>query len=223
MRRIAPLLLLVACGADTGRARTTFELTAAGGDAAYTNAHGWRIELVRAELHVTSIRFFEGAPLFSRLVDAVLPRAYAHPGHYAEGDALAEVLRPHTIDLLGPPVSIGVANGVTGDYASAEVTLTANDAGYVARIAGTAERDGTVVDFSADVEGEAAIGGIGFGAQMDTAGGAVALVVDLTKWLDRADFEGVTDGALAPDAQPRRALERGLVNTAAYVFERVSP
>lgn len=209
------LAVSLACGTDTGRRRTTFDLEVRGINRHSTNAHGWEVELTKAEVDLGQLSFFEGDPLFSQALRAVLvSRAYAHPGHYMEGDALAELLAEKRFDLLGAPTLFGVAEGVTGDYNSAEIRLTG------VTLEGVARKDGVEVRFAAEVTEERDIRGIAFGAPVRAATGHVDMMIDLSRWLDRADFTGVTDGPLTSDQQPYRALVRGLVNTESFIFER---
>lgn len=205
----------LACGGDTGRSRTSFDVDVAGIGSASTNDHGWSVALTRAEMRIGELAFFEGEPLFSWRALVGIPSAYAHPGHYMEGDALAELLEAKDFDLLAAaPVAYGTANGVTGEYNSAEVRIE-----HVT-IEGTATKGDQTVSFSADVALDADVVGIAFGAPVQRASGRVELRVDLAKWLARADFTGAADGPLLPESQPHRAFMRGLVNTSSFLFER---
>ncbi len=205
----------LACGDDTGRSRTTFDVDVAGVGSASTNDHGWSVELTRAEMRLGELAFYEGEPLFSWRDLVGIRSAFAHPGHYMEGDALAELLDAKDFDLLADvPVVYGTANGVTGDYNSAEVRVER------VTIEGTATKGDRVVTFSADVALDADVVGIAFGAPVRRTSGRVELRVDLATWLARADFADAEDGVLVPESQPHRALLRGLVNTSSFLFER---
>ncbi len=204
----------LACGTDTGRERTTFEVDVAGIDHVSTNDLGWEVELTRADFTIGDLAFFEGDPLFA-WSDLWIGRAYAHPGHYVEGEALAELLEPATFDLLqSVPVLYGTADGVTGDYRSAEVRVDR------VVLAGTASKDGRTVTFEWSGDINTNVEGIAFGAIVESPTGHVELRVDLAKWFERADFSDAEDGVLVDESQPHRALLRGLVNTSGFLFER---
>lgn len=239
MRRIFCALITLAaagCGETEERIRVDLTLKAEGSRGAILTTNGWAITLEQAELHAGPVRFFEGAPLFGRsvaprrwyewLAPAVIPSAHAHPGHYVAGEALGDVLAPTTIDLLSPaPTSLGAGNGVSGQYNSAEVTLSpAADLGATsARISGAATKGGRSISFSTAVAGPETIRGIAFGAEV-TAAASVVLTVDLGAWVGRIDFDALPAGtatvAFTLETQGYNAFQRGLVSSAAYQFRK---
>lgn len=228
------LLCTLACGSDTARSRINFEVTAGGlsQGGPVTTESGWTVELSTAELSVASLYFFEGEPLFARvdrrpmherLLGLVIGTAHAHPGHYVEGEALADLLEPVTLDLLAPDQRLGQANGVSGAYNSVRVVLkpAATLENHTARMAGTATKDGVTVRFTAHLDLDQAIEGVAFGADLEASGGEVHLAVDPAEWVRRIDF-GTLDATqvveLQDGTQPYNAFTRGVENTAAFHF-----
>ncbi len=215
MKVWALLLLLAGCG-DTGQNRITLALTVSGENVRSTNESGWDVTISEAKLRMGPIRFYEGEPLFSwrSLRQWVVADAYAHPGHYVEGEALAEMLEVQSFDLLGAPVLLS-AQGVTGSYRSAEVDVPTD----ALIVAGTATKNGVSKNFSATLTEGFSVKGISFGAEVTGTQGAVELRVDLARWVERIHFDGLDEGPLMPGSQAHNALIRGANNTSAFQFE----
>lgn len=208
---ITVLTITLACGVGTARRRTSLDLTIAAQDTTFTNRLGYEIELSQAELRIEQLVFYEGPPLFS-LADLLVPSAYAHPGHYEEGGALAELLDPVAVDLLAGPTYLGRAGGVTGDYGSAEVTVS------TIRVAGTATKDGATTSFSASITLDEPIRGVAVGETIEASSGELDMSVDVSRWLDRADFAALADGPMPIESQPYRAFARGAIDTSSFTF-----
>ena len=232
MRRmaLAVIFALLAACASTGEQRTSFGLEATGIEAheSVTGDMGWTVTLETAVMNLGPVYFFEGEPLFARrtIWDRLLGIrvAYAHPGHYQEGDALAQVLEDSVVDLMSAtPTSLGVAEGVTGGYRSACVGIHPPDAGPTVEVSGTAEREGEEVRFVARLDTDIDVEGIAFERDVDGSPGHVRIGVDVHRWLTRADFAELV-GLEQPveiieEMQPYNALVRGVDNTSVYVFE----
>ena len=235
-----PLLLLAAVGCgESGPSRVTFDVEVAGGATKdLANDHGYRVTVASASLHVSAVHFFSGDPLFTRR-DEGLPRrlarlfvsvAHAHPGHYQEGDAMAEVLQAGTIDLIGPARLLGRAAGVTGAYRSAQVTLAETTMGgkkYLAYVEGKAAKMDQEVAFSGSLSGTIKVSGISAGATVDEQVKTVRMTVDLGRWLERIDFSKLapcspgstcTPQLMKPGSQAHNAFSRGVNNTSAFTF-----
>ena len=232
MKTKAILLLtclpLTACSGDDGRSYTQLALEVEGLPPTSPNRYGYTVTLDRAEAGLGPVRFFEGEPLFSRLTREVMglliSTAYAHPGHYQEGSAVAELLEPRVVDLLAGVVPLGAADGVTGAYNSAEVTFGPRPAldGAAIRLAGTAEKDGQRITFSATLTDEVKVEGVAFGASVDASTAKLRISLDLLSWLDRVDFGALgPDGVFTPGEQPHNALARGVDNTFSIHFSIV--
>ena len=228
------LLVLLVASCTTGEQRTSFEVEALGldGGSAVTNDHGWTIALDEAVVALGPLYFFEGDPLFARrtIVDRLLGIrvAHAHPGHYQEGDALAQLLEEVEVDLLASaPVPLGTAEGVTGDYNSAQVGIRPLAGGVLDGgslvLAGTATREADTVAFTSHVSLEIDVEGIAFDHDVDGSPGRVRVGVDVHRFLLAADFTDLVGSAgpveVPETSQVFNALNRGVDNTSAYIFE----
>ena len=216
------------CGSDTGRARIQFPIEVGARNLdGQTNDFGYAITLEEAKLRVGGVAFFEGEPLFATFVRELLSvrSAHAHPGHYQEGSALADLLEGHTFDLLSShPIIMGTATGVTGSYNSAQVDLqtTGELGGHTVVVTGTASQGANSFGFSAQLDLDDSVRGIAFGQPMDDGNGRVRLEIDLSEWFRRVDFSTVSPGdELDPGTPSHNALSRGITNTSAYVFSWV--
>lgn len=239
------------CGPmSTGGARTSIQVAIAGATPTGPTSLGWSVTYEQALLSADTIRFNDGEPVFearARPQRPLLQRlsigtAFAHPGHYSPGEALADASLARVVDLLGPRVEFAGITAVTGYANSATLTLRPADASRVSgtalranntvRVLATAAKDGAMVRFrmelpdAIDIAGSAAHGEI-------TADGSTRfqLSVNLGLWLDRADFS--TLSALSPGAdgvidvpashQAHNALFRGVSNGAAYSYTLPPP
>lgn len=233
----------------TGGARTSIRATLEGALPVSATSLGWSVTYEQALLSVDTIRWYTGNPVYEARSRAPRPRsrdwmryfsvgtAYAHPGHYTPGEALADTAPLRVFDLLGAPSSLGTITAVTGMANSASLQLRPADAARVAgtalsanstlRVQGTASKEGVTVRFRAeladaiDIDGSPAHGDIAANGTTE-----YRLAVDLGLWLDRADFSTLTtvmpgsDGVIDVPAatQVRNALFRGASNGAAYRF-----
>jgi hypothetical protein len=243
MRRIqrlavATALLGLGCGdGKTEGERRTFDVTLTATPSTAPNEYGWTVTPEAAHVSVGSVRFFEGRVLLSRAprfdwYSLIGGTAHAHPGHYVPGDALGEVLRVQTVDLLAG-ASLGQANAVTGSYGSLElafVTPTAATdaqgalAGHHVHVRGTAKHtSGTTVRFDASLDLPKAIEGVRFERELKQEPGSVRIAVDLAKWMGRINFATVSapDAAgvstFPADSQAQNGFTRGVEDTSAYV------
>lgn len=231
MKTKASLLLftlpLAACSGDDGRSYTQVALEVAADAPSAPNQYGYTITLTRAEAAIGPVRFFEGEPLFARVrrqaLGLLIGTAYAHPGHYQEGAAVAELLEPRVVDLMSAEAAaLGTAEGVTGAYNSAELTFAPSAAldGAAVRLEGTAEKGGQTITFSAALTDAITVEGITFGAAVAADTAKVRATLDLGAWLARVDFGALgADGVFTPSDQPHNALSRGVDNTSSIHFE----
>lgn len=226
-------LSLPACGGDDGPSRISFPVEVAGqGGVGMPNDHGYTLDLTTARLHLGPVYFYSGEPLFAGRGPEVWPwrllrtalgvgTAHAHPGHYQEGEALAESLTSGAFDLLsGKPAPLGVAAGVSGSYRSVQVNLSPAAGGHTVEVAGTAAKGTLKVAFSASLELTSKVKGIAFGAEVTTSPGKVRLTVDLVRWLERVDFSKLSSSVpvtFQQGSQADNALQRGVVNTSAFI------
>lgn len=249
-RRISWMLVTTAfalvtsaqCGpVTTGGARTQIRATLEGLRPSTPSSVGWTVSFEQALLSVDTIRWFTGNPVFDARVRPRTPlliswgTAWAHPGHYTPGEALADTAPMRVFDLLSAPVSLGSFAAVTGMANSASLALrpadasraagTALSAGSTLRVQGAATRDGVTVRFRAELTDSIDIEGTpAHGAILADGSTRSRVVVDLGLWLDRADFSTLASVAASADgvidvpasAQVRNALFRGASNGAAY-------
>lgn len=230
------------CGPmGTGGARTSIQANVRGALPTSATSTGWSVTYEQALVSVDTLRWNVGEPVFEarlrqRFLRSIsIGTAFAHPGHYSPGEALADVSVGRVIDLLGPTVQLNAITAVTGTSNSAAILLAPADAtraagtrlsvGSSVRAQGTAVKDGAMVRFrleipdAIDIQGSPAHGEI-------RADGSTSfeLAVDLGLWLDRADFSTIAmaapamDGVIEPaaDSQVRNAFVRGVSNGAAY-------
>ncbi len=195
------------------------------------NERGWTVTPEALQVSVGPVRFYEGHVLLSQRAPRFDPfvllggTAWAHPGHYLPGDAMAEVLSTTVVDLLAAsPTQLGEANAVTGDYGSMELTLPTPPEGHAVRLRGTATHaDGRRVRFDTALDLPKPIEGIRFERALAEEVGRVRITVDLNTWLGRIDFatvspadaEGVS--TFPTGSQAMNALVRGVEDTGAYV------
>jgi len=230
---VATLGLTAHCGDDTtGRAPVAFAVNAQGIRPTATTALGWSVRIETARVRLGALRWFEGDPVaqlrpWERLLGVRL--AYAHPGHYVPGEALADITTPVVIDLVrDTPVSLGMARGVSGTARSARIELrTAPDdptlPGASLALTGTATRDGQTVRFSATHPLALDVPGVPAPGELDATAAAWTLQVDLVALVDRVDFAALPPAAtpeatvpFGPDSQSLNALVRALRASATY-------
>jgi hypothetical protein len=230
------------CGGldTTGRARTSFAVRVRGTRAEAETSAGWHITFERALVALGPLRWYEGEPVFGWRRLRSFGLAFAHPGHYVPGEALADITAQQVVDLLAPEgVALARAEGVTGEAHSATVELRpprpelGTDAtplnGATLWLRGTARRGETVVRFEGGLALDLAVTGIPARGTFDTASGEWELTLDLGAWLDRADFSTLPPPSsseeyvtIPADAQVRNALYRGATSAAPYQFTWVA-
>jgi len=225
------------CGDDTtGRRRITFDVYARGMHLAGDTSTGWQVRVESAFVVVGPLRWYEGAPLFGRRSLGWGGVAWAHPGHYVPGGALADIGTRALVDLTSTvPISLGRANGVSGTARSAHIELHPPEEdlgparaaleGQTLVLRGTAQRGDARVRFRAALRVDVNIEGIPASASLDGAPGRWEVGIDVLRWLDRVDFsmlpppaepDGVSN--FPEEGQPSNALYRGVVSGAAYRF-----
>lgn len=228
-------------GAGVQRVELEVEAIGLGGSAPFENVpptgiEPWTVELDEAWVALGPIYLFEGDPLLGRLLERlIMPRAFAHPGHYQEGEAMGEALDQVVVDLLEPePTRMGSMNAVTGEVRSARIGLgTAEDGlaeaealeGHALRLRGVASRADEAVEFEAWLDVDLYVEGVAFEHEVTEEPGRLEVEVDLTRWLRRVDFATATPGdepgapaSLDDGSQAHNALSRGVDNTLAYTL-----
>lgn len=224
----APGAALLACN-DTAGERVSFDTLAVSESTTFENALGWKITLGEALLATGPLYYFAEESALARRsrASALMKQAFAHPGHFAAGNARGEMTTPWTIDLLARNV-LPRGHGLTGALRSARLSFAHQQhllGEHVVRIAGVASRAGTSVTFHAnarledvaDREGHPEVDQCVFRAAEVTGDGTVTLTIRPAEWLDQIDFDGVS-GDLADAPVAFNAFSRGLKKRSAYAF-----
>ncbi len=225
---VLSFLLLSACGAPvtTEAVRRTFPLEVLVTAPTAPNDTGWTVTDVSGTAELASLRFFTGKVLISRWwnpLDLIVTPAFAHPGHYMEGEALGEATTPVSIDLSKRTAQAWqVANAVTGSYGSAQLIYATSGL----RVRGTATKGGQTVRFdTGTLVPTKPLEGLKFEREMDTSAGTVRVQLDLGVMLSRVDFSqtGATAGAdgvvlLAPTSVAFNGFDRGVLDTGSYII-----
>jgi hypothetical protein len=250
------LPLIVACSGGAGK--EPFELrteVASNAQTPFENALGWRVQVEGAWLSVGSLRLLEGAPLSLRNTERgawwsewLVGTAHAHPGHFQEGDVVAEMLTPQSVDL-GVVTQLAPSSALDEEAHSGKITFQSPPAaphpaalgGQVLRVVGRAERtteEGVTLTrhFVADAGPEdvasgpttgataSEITGCPFSGERLAAGGTLRLEVDVALWLHQVDFESVASGApesptpLSEEPRASNGFLRGVRKASAYRF-----
>lgn len=130
---------------------------------------GYVVELTDARVVIDNFEFASAgqlhtAGLWRAFSSALVPKAYAHPGHYQGGEITGELRGHFVVDWIHDNgKALGTADLLVGSYTSANFYLDhateadASDAddtlpNHTAIFAGTATRDGSVVDFTAALD-----------------------------------------------------------------------
>lgn len=211
MRWFWVLVAVTACGGVEHK-RRTFPVEVASLAPGGVNDHGWAATVTSATARIETVRFFTGKVLISRFrfdpYSLIGGTAWAHPGHYLQGEALGELLTGKDIDLLSAsPVELGLAEAVTGEYGSVQLGLGA------VRVAGTATKAGqTVVFESATFTPAEPLEGIAFDRVVRDEEGRVHLDVKLQTWLSRIDFST----PFTADGEAYNGFVRGVEDTSSY-------
>ena len=218
LRVLIPVLLLTAaCG--TEHRRRSFPVEISGDTSALVTDSGWSVTLTKATAHLQTLRFFEGKVLIAQKSpwwrSLLISDAYAHPGHYIPGAAMAEVLTPLELDLLATtPTAWNLADGITGSYGSVELGF--EDTGV--ELEGTASKDNQTVAFSTHFAPAHALEGIRFERELGDESGSVSLSLNLKVIVSRMDFSltGSSTQPLDETSPAFNGFARGVGDTSGY-------
>lgn len=232
---LAFVSLSLGCADDsTGRARVRFATRARAVDASFTTSRGWSLTVTEARLSLGTLRWYEGPALFAlRWWERALgvSVAQAHPGHYAPGEALADMTTPRVIPLSATPVELAMADGVTGAAQSAHLELRPAPAGDELNGASLSVRGEAVngaqrVSFRGALAITLNLEGVSAPGAVDAA--AWELQVSVGRWLDRVDFSALTPATpgaevvFGDDSQASNALYRGASSVGSYRLQRIA-
>ncbi len=173
----------------------------------FQSATGWTVALASASLRFQALRFYEGNPAyaglaprrgFRRLLQGILPMAWAHPGHFEGGAIKAEWILGQGLDLLGDKDrEVAQINGFTGDYGAAEFSFAAEDR---VSLQGSASKDRQEVKFICDISLEKRdISGIAFAHKVASNAKPIVFEIHTQKWFDLTDFSRFVQDQDIPD------------------------
>jgi len=238
--------LFVACAPSQEAARVELAVAVDGAQVvpAATDL-GWTVRLDVARVAAGDLEFTIQGEMHAaaRLWDRIVPRAFAHPGHYAGGDVTGALPGSFVLDwIAGDGVELGRAELLVGDYHGCNIAfrradeLPASDplSGHTAHFAGTASKDGQELAFTAvlDLDAGASVIGAPFDLDIDTDTD-ITLGLRLRQRDDTSGaalFDGVDFAALDPGDGGPVVVEPGdpahnLVRRAlqSHVFYTVAP
>ncbi len=117
---------------------------------------GYEISVASADVAVRDIEFTIAGEVHSSLWDrvssALVPSAFAHPGHYEGGDVTGEMLGDFVLRFgPGGATPLGTATLLVGDYHSVNFYFRRDESaeleGHTAIVRGTASRDEQEIEF----------------------------------------------------------------------------
>lgn len=172
---------------------------------------GYTIRLDTARIAAADLEFTIQGEMHAALWRLLVPRAFAHPGHYAGGDVTGALGGAFVFDwIAGDGDLLGRAELLVGTYRGCNFAFRRADdlpvadplAGHSAHFAGVATRDGHDVPFLAvlDLDPGAAVVGAPFDADIDIAtAGPLRLQLRARDDVSGAAlFDGVDFAALVP-------------------------
>ena len=175
---VAAFLLVMACQPSEAPRVELPVVIDGSGLAGANNELGWTIELSEARVVIRDLRFTTAGELDERVDEhepttplelgprvgawlgaAIEGQAWAHPGHFQDGEVIGELPGTHVVDFIaGDGDELGVATLIVGDYTAAnfglarasESEVDSGDAllGHTTLLAGVARRDEAEVAFT---------------------------------------------------------------------------
>lgn len=195
-------LVLAACGFESQQAvRVQVPVVVDGtGIVDFTTNTGYAIHLTQFRAAFDNIEFTTGGEmhaalgtrLWQRLHDAVVPTAYAHPGHYAGGEIVGEMQGRFVVDWLDDGASLGDADMLEADYDGANFVFTRAKAGdgidsddpligHTFQFAGEASKDGMMWTFSGFLDEEEGKRVVGLPIGEEIAAGATTPHLEISE------------------------------------------
>lgn len=243
------LIISISCGSGTEGKRVRLQtrvVTAAEDRAAVVTATGWTVTLRQAALATGPFYYFAGAPglvahPWGKWWRWLQPRpAWAHPGHYRPGQALGQMLSPHSVNLMEPETRLPDGEGVTGLIRSASFSFSQPVAGpvlaqlgpHVVVVIGVARKLEREVHFRAQTSWselstriiEGVVDGCAFADTQVHGPGLVTVTVRPSQWFQLVDFRELPDGSAAvptpleTSATAQTGFLVGLAQRSAYAF-----
>lgn len=221
------LAILSSCSAEEAPS-VRVNVQAAGGPIAIVETDlGYRVTLTEARVALGDITFtiageIHSASTSSRILDWLVPAAYAHPGHYQGGEVTGELRGKLIVDFLAEaPTPIGVATMLVGAYTGSNVTLGHADTledgdtlqNKTALLAGRAERNGVTHEFEAVIDSPVGRQVTGVPCSVTVAeGAAMTLTLRFTPYDDLESdtlFDGIDFAALDSDGDGQVSIMSG--------------
>ena len=251
VRRLAACAALIICAWMGGACDEPTEaprvqlpvVVSAQGVAPVTTDLGYDVRLTSARVALSGVVFTvageeHAGSMASRVYEALVPSARAHPGHYQGGEVTGELAGAFVIDWIAQDArELGVATLLAGTYNGANFTferageLAGDDAlpGHTAVLQGTATRQGAVVSFTIVLDSPAGrvLVGAPFEAAIDEdTTGTLALHFNTSDVLEGDTlFDGIDFSTLDADAdgqlliQPDEPAVEDAYNTVRRAFQ----
>lgn len=231
-------LLISSCGeSGTGGESITFRLgfeaMAPEGETldTFTTAHGWEIELQRAEIAVGPLYLYTKqaptASLIDQVKQLVIAKAHAHSGfdNYDGGEVRGELLEPVIVDLLDTDIQWQEGlRGLAGPVRSVSLELasiaSAPFLGGQAFMEGVARKDGEEVPFAGvlRLENDPKVRRVnGLPASLELQSGSEVVVeIHPVHWFGRIDFSSLPEKGISENSDAHRAWARGVGTFGAF-------
>jgi hypothetical protein len=199
---------------------------------------GWSVTVTEARAALTGLQFtvageVHTASVGERILDLVIPRASAHPGHYLGGEVTGELTGRFVVDWLAEaPQTLGQAILLEGTYDAANFTLDrasglpADDAllGHTARFVGVAVKATRTVHFDITVDSPAGRQIVGVPCLLAAESGTtptLTLQLQLVDGLEKDTlFDGLDFGALDTDGDGSLVVSEAGPTDAYNLFRR---
>ena len=220
--RLAFALFIAGCS-DPSSEATRFTLPITAGPQGFTGTAatdlGWQISLSEVEIHLSDLQMTIQGETHTALrapLSLFVSTAHAHPGHYAGGEVIGELVGPFDarVTAEGPAdVPLGEATLLPGQFRGANLSFARGADGHTAHLKGAATQDGRRVAFEAtlDIAQDAQTVGLPFDATLDADSGGHArlnlLVTD--PYLGHNLFDGQDFAALDADGDDLAVLAPG--------------
>lgn len=208
---------------------TTFKLSFVPSLSQFDSKAGWSIELRKAQLSLRAVRFQAGAQASASRKSkrawyamwSPFRQAWAHPGHFQEGEVKAELLYNNKLDLIASnEVELGTLQAYTGLYQTASISLGLEK---TLTLEGTATKGQESVPFQGTISIDTEeVAGLPFVHDVTTQHAHLLMKIDIPTTFSLIDFSTFqkTDGQVfTPDPASNNILKKAVVSSAIYTFQ----